>query len=119
MGGSNVVGANVDGLHSTGGKISGRSGGGSSAARSLRNNLDTTSSSVGNGRLKGAITSFVTNGVIDSSNRLGSQLTAAGTNVSNVAATVRNEDEEGARTVQADVSTNSAVSDRINRNVSL
>ncbi len=119
MGGSNVVGANVDGLHSTGGKISGRSGGGSSAARSLRNNLDTTATSVGHGRLKGAITAYVTNGVIDSSNRLGTQLTAAGNNVSNVAATVRNEDEEGARVVQSNVSSDSAVADRINRNTAL
>ncbi|MGJ9414328.1 hypothetical protein ACHAAC_16620 [Aeromicrobium sp. CF4.19] len=108
------VGANVDGLHKTGGKIAGRSSGGSTAGKNLGSNLDSSATAIGHGRIKSALTAFVTNGVIDKGNLLGTQVTAAGNNVANVAATVRNEDNEGARTVHTSAAQDTSIADRIN-----
>lgn len=113
MSGSHV-GANVDSLHKTGGKISGRSAGGSTAAQNLSENLRTSGTSVGHGRLKGAISTFVSTGALADGRQLGTQVTAAGNNVSNVAATVREEDNEGARTVNTSTAQDTSIADRIN-----
>ncbi len=117
MGGSNVTGVEVDALHATGGKIKGRSDGSQSAAHGLKNGLDSASGSVGQGRIKGAVSSFVTNHVVDDSNLLSHQVSNAGSNVSFVASTTRAEDEEGGRSVQQSVSDDTTIANRINHAV--
>ena len=114
MGGGSHIGANVDGLHKTGGRIAGRSDRGHSAGSNLAPNLDASGKAVGHASIAAALKKFVDAGVIDNGNRLGSQITAAGNNVSNVSATVRNEDNEGARTVHASAAQDTSIADRIN-----
>lgn len=114
-----VTGVEVEGLHGAGRKVAGRSAGGQAAAKGLKEGLDSASGTVGNGRIKTALTSFVTNHVIDDSNLLGHQLTAGGDNVSNVASTARSSDEEGAHALSVEVNGTSDggtdLSNRINR----
>ncbi|MEH3032855.1 MAG: hypothetical protein PGN07_02155 [Aeromicrobium erythreum] len=117
MGSGDVTGVEVDNLHGTGGTIKGRSENGRAAANGLKNGLDSASTSVGHSRVKGALTSYVTNHVVDDSNKLGVELDTAGSNVEYVAASARSSDEEGARTLQTTVSENTGISDRINRAV--
>ncbi|GAA2085058.1 hypothetical protein GCM10009821_28180 [Aeromicrobium halocynthiae] len=117
MSGSGIVGAVVDTLHSVGRNIARRSGGGGPAARRLSTTLESSASAVGHPRVRGSITAYVTNNVVDTANLFGSQLTAAGDNVSNVASTIRNEDTEGGYVLQTEVAANSAISDRIHGNV--
>ncbi|RYJ05245.1 MAG: hypothetical protein EON52_12580 [Actinomycetales bacterium] len=116
-GSSNVTGVDVDGLHGTGRTIAGRSEGARAAARGLSNGLDSASGSVGHGRIKSALSSFVTDHLVDDSNLLGVQLDNGGNAVSNVASTARSSDEEGARALQTDVGSDTEIGDRINRRV--
>ena len=119
MGSGDVTGIEVDGLHGAGRTVAGRSTGGQSAANGLKHGLDSASGSVGHGKIKSALSTFVTNNVIDDSNLVGHQLTAAGDNVSNVASTARSSDEENARTLSTEVNSTSGQADglrsRINR----
>jgi hypothetical protein len=115
MGGSSdVTGVEVDGLHGTGRTIAGRSTGGQSAANGIKQGLDSASGLVGHSRIKSALTSFVTNHVIDDSNLVGHQLSAGGDNVSNVASTARSSDEEHAHALSPDVNLNSDTSSDLN-----
>ncbi|KQY56052.1 hypothetical protein ASD11_16410 [Aeromicrobium sp. Root495] len=116
-GSSNVTGVDVDGLHGTGRKIAGRSEGARAAARGLSTGLDSASGTVGHGRIKSALSSFVTDHLVDDSNQLGVHLDTGGNNVSNVASTARSNDEEGARALQADIGLDTEIGDRINRQV--
>lgn len=118
MASGDVTGVRPDGLHATGRKIAGRSGGGRSAANSLTSNLDGSAARTGHALVTSALRAFVNNGVLDNSILLGNQLENGGDNVSNVASTARNSDEEGARALQLDVATGTDMSDRINRGVS-
>ena len=119
MGSGDVTGVQVDGLHGAGRTVAGRSAGGQSAANGLKHDLDSASGTVGDARIKSALTAFVTNNVIDDSNAVGHQLTAAGDNVSNVASTARSSDEEHAHAISAEVNSTSGEADglrvRINR----
>ena len=117
MGTGDVTGVEVDGLHGTGRKISGRSTGGQAAANGLKQGLDSASGSVGHGRIKSALTTYVTNHVIDDSNLVGHQLTAGGDNVSNVASTARSGDEEGAHSLANEVNLNSDTSTDLNNRI--
>lgn len=121
MGSGDVTGVEVEGLHATGRTVAGRSTGGQSAANGLKHGLDSASGTVGHGRIKSALTAYVTNHVVDDSNLVGHQLTAGGNNVSNVASTARSSDEEGAHTVGVEVNltsdTSTGLSSRINRAV--
>ena len=114
MGSGDVTGVEVDNLHRTGGTIKGRSEGGRVAANALKTGLDSASGAVGHGRVKGALSTFVTNHVIDDSNLLGHQLDNAGANVEYVAATAQSEDQEAGRELQATIGENTSISDRIN-----
>lgn len=109
-----VTGVEVEGLHGTGRTVAGRSTGGQSAANGIKHGLDSASGSVGHGRVKSALTTFVTNHVIDDSNLVGHQLTAAGDNVSNVASTARSTDEEGAHVLSTEVNLSSDQSSDLN-----
>ncbi|MET0819759.1 MAG: hypothetical protein ABWY58_02250 [Aeromicrobium sp.] len=119
MGSGDVTGIDVAGLNGAGRTVAGRSAGGQSAANGLKHDLDSASGSVGHARIKSALTNFVTNNVIDDSNVVGHQLTAAGDNVSNVASTARSSDEESAHAITTEVNATSGQADglrtRINR----
>ena len=115
MGDSGVVGVEVEALHGTGGTIAGRAGHGHAAAKGLKEGLDAAHGQVGHPVVRAALSSFVTTDITDNANRLGDQLTDGGHNVSNVAATARDSDDEGARGLQPDVTGTSTISDRINR----
>ena len=119
MSGSGLIGATVDTLHSIGRNIARRSGGGGPAARMLSTSLESSAGTVGHPRVRSAITAYVTNNVVDNANLFGSQLTAAGANVSNVASTIRNEDTEGGYVLRGEVAVNSALSDRIHGNAAV
>lgn len=116
-GSSNVTGVEVDGLHATGRKVAGRAEGARAAARGLSQGLDSASGVLGHGRVKSALSTFVTNHVVDDSNLLGQQLDNGGNAVSNVASTARSSDEEGARALQVDIGSDTEIGDRINRRV--
>lgn len=117
MGTGDVTGIEVDGLHGTGRKVAGRSSGGQAAANGLKQGLDAASGSVGHGRIKSALTTYVTNHVIDDSNLVGHHLTAGGDNISNVASTGRSSDEENAHSLAAEVNLNSDASSDLNNRI--
>lgn len=114
MGSGHVTGVEVDNLHRTGGTIKGRAEGGRVAATGLKTGLDSASGAVGHGLVKGALTDFVTNHMLDDSNLLGHQLENGGSNIEFVAATAQSEDTEGGRNMQTTIGENSGISDRIN-----
>ena len=115
MGSGDVTGVNVEQLHGAGRTIGGRAGGGRAAARNLGTGLDTASSGIGHAVVKGAISKFVTDHLVDDGILLGHQLEAGGANVSNVASTARATDEESARELQTVIRPTTDISDRINR----
>jgi hypothetical protein len=118
MGGSSdVTGVEVGQLHKVGTKVSGRSTGGHAAAKGLKEGLDSASSGLGHPIVGTALTSFVTDHVLDDSGKLGNLLTDGGHNVSNVASTARGSDERGGANLTAPVAESSEVGDRINRQV--
>ena len=116
-GSSDVTGVEVGQLHNVGTKVSGRSDSGHSAAKGLKEGLDSASGSLGHPIVGTALTSFVTDHVLDDSGKLGNLLTDGGHNVSNVASTARNSDEQGGANLTAPVAESSEVGDRINRQV--
>lgn len=112
---SGAIGVEVDALHGTGRTISGRSSGGESAAKGLKEGLDSAGGTIGHFAVKSAMTAFVTNDVVDPANKLPVQLTDGGTNVSNVASTARDSDNEGAAALSAPIADASGYASRINR----
>jgi len=115
--GSGVVGVEVESLHSTGGTIAGRAGHGHAAAKGLKEGLDAAHGSVGHPVVRAALSAFVTTDITDNANKLGTQLTSGGHNVSNVAATARDSDEDGARGLTPGITETTAIDERINRQV--
>lgn len=95
-----VAGVDVPVVYDTGKTISGRSQSGGASATGLKTGLSTAGANLGHPRLKAAATGFVTNHVMDNANKLPGLLTSAGHNVSNVGATARDSDNEGARVVE-------------------
>jgi hypothetical protein len=114
MGSSGVTGVEVGALNGVGSTVAGRSASGSSAAKGLKEGLDSASGSMGHPIVSAAITGFVNNHVLDASGKLGTLLTSAGHNISNVAATARASDEQGAADLKAGISGTTSVSARIN-----
>lgn len=108
-------GMEVEGLHGTGKNISGRSTGGAAAARGLKHGLDAASGKVGHHSVKNALATFVTEHVLDQANELPHQLENGGHNVSNVASTARDDDNQKAAELSRPVSTTSGIGLRINR----
>jgi len=119
MGSGDVTGIEVDGLKGAGRTVAGRSSGGQSAADGLKYGLDSASESVGHGRVKSALSNFVTDNVLSDSALVGHQLTAGGNNISNVASIARSSDQENAHSLAAEVNSTSGEADglrsRINR----
>lgn len=93
---ADVVGLDVDGVHHTGGTISGRAAGGGTAARRLVAGLDSAHGGLGHPSVRQALQTYLTTDVTDHAHHLAANITAAGHDVSNVAATARNSDDEGA-----------------------
>lgn len=112
-----VAGVEVGQLHKVGTTVSGRSDTGQSAAKGLKEGLDSASSGLGHPIVGTALTSFVNDHVLDDSGKLGNLLTDGGHNVANVASTARNSDEEGGANLAAPIAESSEVGDRINRQV--
>jgi hypothetical protein len=108
-------GMDADGLHGTGKNISGRSTGGASAARGLKNGLDSATGKVGHVSVRNALATFVTERVLDQANRLPVQLESGGHNVADVAATARDADNEKAADLARPISHSSGIGDRINK----
>lgn len=115
MGSGGVTGVQVDGLYGTGNTIAGRSSHGGSAAKGLKEGLDSAHGQVGHPSVRSALSSFVTTDITDGANKLGTQLTSAGHNVSNVSATARNSDNTGAQNLSPVIGENSGINGRINR----
>jgi hypothetical protein len=115
--GSDAIGVEVSGLHGTGRTISGRSAGGEAAAKGLKEGLHSAGGSIGHFVVSSAVTSFVSDQVLDPANKLPVQLTDGGINVSNVASTARDSDNEGAAALSSPISESSSFSARINRQV--
>lgn len=102
-GSSDVVGLEVDALHGTGTRISGRAAGGGSAARGLLTGLDSAHPRMGHPLVRSALSTFVTTEVMDLAHHLATNVSAAGHHVSNVAATGRDSDNDGARGLSPDL----------------
>jgi hypothetical protein len=115
--GSGAIGVEVSGLHGTGTTISGRSSAADAAAKGLKEGLDSAGGSIGHFAVKSAVTAFVANDIVEPANKLPVQLTDGGHNVSNVASTARNSDNEGAAALRAPISDASTFNARINRQV--
>jgi hypothetical protein len=114
---SGAIGVEVDALYGTGRTISGRSAGAESAAKGLKEGLDSAGGGVGHFAVKSAMTAFVADQVVDPANKLPVQLTDGGANVSNVAATARDRDNEGAAALSTPIASASDYASRINRQV--
>lgn len=91
-----VIGLDVDGLHRTGATIAGRAAAGGAVARRLVTGLDSAHGGLGHPSVRQALQTYVTNDVNEHARHLEATITAAGHDVSNVAATGRNSDQEGA-----------------------
>lgn len=114
---SGAIGVEVSGLHGTGSTISGRSTGADAAAKGLKEGLDSAGGSIGHFAVKSAVTAFVANDIVDAANKLPAQLVDGGHNVSNVASTARDSDNEGAAALSAPIAEATGFSSRINRQV--
>ena len=68
--GSDAIGVEVSGLHGTGRTISGRSAGGEAAAKGLKEGLHSAGGSIGHFVVSSAVTSFVSDQVLDPANKL-------------------------------------------------
>jgi hypothetical protein len=112
---SGAIGVEVSALHGTGTTISGRSSGADAAAKGLKEGLDSAGSSIGHFAVKSAVTAFVANDIVGPANRLPVELTDGGHNVSNVASTARDSDNDGAAALTAPISQTSGFNARINR----
>jgi len=117
MGSGDVTGVEVDQLHTVGRTIGGRAGGGRAAARNLGTGLDSASGGIGHAVVKGAISKYVSDHLVDDGILLGHQLEAGGANVANVAATARAGDEQAAHDLQSVIAPTTDLNDRINRQV--
>lgn len=107
----------VTGLYNTGKKISGRSANGGSAAKGMREGLDTAGGKVGHSRVRNALAAFVTDNVLDQANQLPVHLENGGNSVSRVPATARDEDTSKAAGLKAPIAGAESYSGRINRQV--
>ncbi|MDX6278873.1 MAG: hypothetical protein QOJ72_3001 [Nocardioidaceae bacterium] len=114
---SGAIGVEVTGLHGTGRTISGRSAGGEAAAKGLKEGLHTAGGSIGHFVVRSAVTSFVSDEVVEPANKLPVQLADGGVNVSNVASTARESDNDGAAALSSPIADSSGFSARINRQV--
>ena len=114
---SGAIGVEVSALHGTGTTISGRSTAADAAAKGLKEGLDSAGGSIGHFAVKAAVAAFVANDIVEAANKLPVQLEDGGHNVSNVAATARDSDNEGAAALSAPISEASGFSARINRQV--
>lgn len=112
-----VTGVEVGQLYKAGTNVSGRAESGHAAAKGLKEGLDAAKGSLGHPIVGAALTGFVTDHVLDASGKLGNLLTAAGHNVSNVASTARNSDEDAAADLRTPITGASTVGNRINQQI--
>lgn len=118
MGGSSdVTGVEVGQLHQVGKTVSGRSATGRAAAKGLKEGLDSATGLLGHPIVSAALTGFVSDHVLDPSNKFANLLEDGGNNVANVASTARSSDESAAANLQTPVSGTSSINDRINRQI--
>ncbi|HWU23154.1 MAG TPA: hypothetical protein VN088_16570 [Nocardioides sp.] len=94
---ADVVGFDVEALHHTGATVTARAAAGGTAARRLVTGLDSAHGGLGHPSVRQALQSFLTTDVTHHAHHLAADITAAGHDVSNVAATGRNSDDEAAR----------------------
>ncbi len=112
----NLVAADVDGLFGQGRKIAGRSGAGGSSAKGLRDGIDSAAGTVGHPLVRSGMASFLS-GVTDAANSFGCQIQGGGDNVSSVASTIREQDNEGAHGLQPSVTECTEIEARIHGHV--
>ncbi|MFI5429963.1 hypothetical protein [Aeromicrobium sp. UC242_57] len=118
MGGSgDVTGVEVGQLHQVGKTVSGRSASGRAAAKGLKEGLDSATGLLGHPIVGAALTGFVSDHVLDPSNKFDNLLEDGGNNVANVASTARASDENAGSNLQTPVAGASDISSRINRQV--
>lgn len=110
-----VVGVEVEGLYATGKTIAGRSGHGESQAAGLQHGLVGASGTVGHPIVRSALSGFVDDHVMGKAAEIGVMLTSGGHNVSNVAATASDSDQEAATALTTPISTTDTLGQRINR----
>ncbi len=112
MGASNFD-MHVDGLHGVGRTTSSRSSGAQSSSKGLKEGLD--GATMGHPTVVGALSTFVTGDIVDHANKLPVQVDNAGVNVSNVASTSRDYDNEAGAGLKQPVARSAGDFAHINR----